>query len=186
MVVYPKKDTGIPIRSQRDRPTTMDITQICNLYGCAQNCGHTFWRCQDGQEIFTHRVCDGEADCSDGSDETNCNLGCCKTVKFGAAAARYRAQGVFNNKDFYFSEDTNLYLYFQSGYWLFSRAKGSLSVVYYAVSSVNCVSDVPDFSFYDWEFGQWLGGGGPVQCEEGILAKNFLFPFQLFFDPKFS
>ena len=69
-----------------------------------------------------------------------------------------------NNKDYYFSEESELYIYFQSGYWLFSRVKGSLSVVYYAVASVNCVHDVLDFNFYDWEFAEWIEGAGPVKC----------------------
>ena len=87
----------------------------------------------------------------------------------------YRAMGKFNNKDYYYAESSGLFLYFQSGYWLFSRVKGSLSVVYYAVSSENCVSDVPDFSFYDWEFGEWIGGAGQTVCTQGEVKLLTLF-----------
>ena len=156
-------DTGEPIRSQRDRPTTMDIAQICDLYGCRANCGHHFWSCATNDEkIFTHRVCDGEADCTDESDETGCNLGCCNSFRF--LSGIYEKHGIFNNKDMYYSIDTELYLYYQSGYWLFSKVQGSLHVVNYAVSSVRCVSEISDFFFYDWEFEEWIGGTGPVEC----------------------
>ena len=47
------KDTGVPIRSQRDRPTSMDIAQICDLYQCAENCGHSFWKCDNDENIFS-------------------------------------------------------------------------------------------------------------------------------------
>ena len=45
------------------------------MYGCPENCGHSIWKCQNGDKIFKNRVCDGEADCTDGSDENNCDLG---------------------------------------------------------------------------------------------------------------
>ena len=37
-------------------------------------------------------------------------------------------------------------------------------MVNYAVSSVRCVSEISDFFFYDWEFEEWIGGTGPVEC----------------------
>ena len=75
------RETGEPIRTQRIRPTTLDIIQTCKQYSCAENCGHELVTCpSSGEKIFKHRICDGENDCLDKSDEQFCDFGCCQTI----------------------------------------------------------------------------------------------------------
>ena len=35
-------------------------------------CPRTRWQCQNGKCISNYKVCNGEDDCGDGSDEKNC------------------------------------------------------------------------------------------------------------------
>ena len=58
-----RRDNGEAVRAQRNRPSTLDISQVCHIYGCPEHCGHEMRKCKNGQEVFKHRFCDGIIDC---------------------------------------------------------------------------------------------------------------------------
>ena len=63
-------------------------------------------------------------------------------TKFGQERSVYEAKGQYNNRDYYYSEESGLYIFYRSGFWLFATQKGSLNVIHYAVSGARLMTSI--------------------------------------------
>jgi len=146
------RDTGEEIIAQRDRPSTIDMQQICAIYGCAENCGHELKHCANGQKVFKHRFCDGIIDCADESDESNCSWGCCAkfSININDREYVYEKAGQWKGKDYFYSAADKKYLFFYHNYWGFSEVLGQPTFYYYAKAEAQCPDNV-SFLYYSWK-----------------------------------
>ncbi len=73
------------LRCERDASCEDLATRYCNagayagtaLSSCVNGCGFVTFLCPDGSELAANQVCNGSADCSDGSDEQYCSTFSC-------------------------------------------------------------------------------------------------------------
>ena len=72
------------------------------------NCGQRIWKCDSGHEIFKHRYCDGEADCVDGSDEADCESGCCDFLRLDFKNSKLGQTNHFSSNQLFFVCDQKL------------------------------------------------------------------------------
>jgi len=146
-----RRDTGEAVRAQRNRPSTLDISQVCHIYGCAKHCGHEIRQCKNGQEVFKHRFCDGIIDCADESDEEGCDWGCCSNfeITLNGRTHAYSRAGQYKGKDYFYSESDDKYLFSFFNYWGFAKTLGQPSFYYHAKWDGQCPDDAL-FWYYSW------------------------------------